>query len=377
VGVLEPVAGPTALSPLEVGVCPWCWLTQLADGPPELLEPAELANLAALSSTLRGEALASVDELIDRAALRRGSTVLELVSHANHLDQEFASRSLSIEVVEAQPSVAAALRARGNVVHAEVAEIIGARRRRGFDAVLDHYHAAHVPALGDYLASLAELLRPRGTICLEVDHLLPALEGGQLDAFRHGHYAYFSLRALVAALELHGLDAWDVVESPAYGGSVRVYAGHAGEARVAPGVQRLLASEDKAGLATIGRYRRFAVEARQRLAELREFLEQVRARGQSVIGYGAPSRATTLLTTARIGPELLPLLVDRSPAKQGRRLAGAGIPIGPVVEVERLKPDYLLILTWNLAAEVIDQMAAVRSWGGRFVTPLPRLEVLD
>jgi hypothetical protein len=232
-------------------------------------------------------------------------------------------------------------------------------------------------SLGDYFASLAALVRPGGLVCFEVDHLLSTIEGGQFDAFRHGHYAYFSLHALRSALALHGLNVLDAVAFPAYGGSLRVYAASGPSTAYEASASTVLAAEEEAGLRKIETYRHFAASVNARAAELRSFLEAARAEGRSIIGYGAPSRAATLLTTAGVGRDLLPLLVDRSPAKQGRRLAGTDIPIGAVDAVGREKPDYLLILTWNLAEEVVDQMREIRAWGGRFVVPLPRLQVLD
>jgi hypothetical protein len=293
-----------------------------------------------------------------------------MASHGNHLDAALAARGLDVTIVEEDPAVAGSLLRRGVQVRTDALATGGA-----FRAVLDHYHAAHVADLDGYLARLASSLAPDGIARFHVDHLLSTVVGGQVDSIRHGHFAYFSLLALEAALQRQRLVVTDVVRRDEFGGSLWIDARHRGHGTSAPGVERVRTDERRAGLRSLDVLQDWGRRGLEQAAALRAFLEERRAAGDSVIGYGAPSRATTLLGGANVGPDLLPLIVDRSPAKHGRRLAGSGIPIAAPTEVARRRPSHLLILTWHLAEEVMDQMREIRDWGGRFVVPLPSLEV--
>jgi hypothetical protein len=379
VGVLAPEDAAEALWPLRLQLCRACWLLQLADGPPERAEDAELAGLSRTSDTLREDAMAALDELATVADLEPGARVLELASHGNHLDIELEARRLDARIMEANPVVARRLREGG----VEVIETLSSATRPTNTgsawrpkAILDHFHAAHASRLDTYLGDLADVLDPDGVIGFELDHALSTVTEGQFDAVRHGHFTYLSLTSFVPALERHDLHVVDAVRTPSFGGALRVYARRTGHDIRSARVDAVLAEEATAGLAAAAPYEQFASLATRRAKELRGFLEAARAEGRRVVGYGAPSRATTLLMMAGIGTDLLPMLVDRSPAKHGRRLAGTGIPIEPVDAVAARRPDFLLVLTWNLMDEVIGQMASIRTWGGRFVRPLPQLEIV-
>jgi len=206
---------------------------------------------------------------------------------------------------------------------------------------------------------------------------LRMLESGEFDTIYHEHFSYFSLRAAQRILERHGLDVVDVDELPTHGGSLRLWVGHRGTPRGRPSVARVLADEEQAGLEGLNVYAGLRSRAAATRRELIAFLKEARRVGKIVAGYGAPAKATTLLNYCGVGRDLLGFTVDRSPYKQGRLIPGVRVPIEAPEKILESKPDFVLILPWNLKGEICDQMAAVRDWGGRFVVPIPRVAVLS
>jgi len=237
---------------------------------------------------------------------------------------------------------------------------------------------AHVPALNDFVAALALLLAPRGVATLEFPHLLRLMDEGQFDTIYHEHFSYFSFTTVRRVFAAHGLTLFDVEELPTHGGSLRIFARHAGDEgrAVEPRVAALLAREQEAGLQRLDTYGDFAARVRVVKRDLLRFLLDASEAGKQVVGYGAPAKGNTLLNYCGVGPDLLAYTVDRSPHKQGRYLPGTRIPIFGPERIEQTRPDYVLILPWNLKDEVTRQMAHVRDWGGRFVVAVPRLQVL-
>jgi hypothetical protein len=244
------------------------------------------------------------------------------------------------------------------------------------DLLVGNNVLAHVPALDDFGDALAKLLAPAGTLSLEFPHLMRMLERNEFDTIYHEHYSYFSLLTAQRALKAHGLDVFDVEELQTHGGSLRVYAAHAGMQAIQPSVAALIERELTAGISQPSTYARFAERAAQARDALLDFLRQARSAGRSVAGYGAPAKATTLLNYCGIGPDLVGFTVDRSPHKQGRFIPGARIPIEPPERIYERRPDYVMIFPWNIKEEVMEQMAGVRDWGGRFVVPIPSVVVL-
>jgi hypothetical protein len=228
----------------------------------------------------------------------------------------------------------------------------------------------------DVAAGIATLLAPEGRAVLEFDHVLPLMLDRRFDSIRHGHYSYLGLRSISALLNRHGLAVLDAIPQPVYGGALRIVVGHADAASPAASVADVLEAEERAGLAGLGAYEAFAGGVLERMAQLRGFLDERRAGGEVVVGYGAPSRGNTLLNASGVGADLLAYTVDRSPLKQGRRLPGSGIPIHEPRRILETRPAYVLILTWDLREEVMAALREVEDWGGRFVVPLPRFEVL-
>ena len=235
---------------------------------------------------------------------------------------------------------------------------------------------AHVPDINDFVSGFKILLKTRGTITVEFPHLLHLIAEGQFDTIYHEHYSYLSLLSVEAVFKRHGLALYDVEELPTHGGSLRLFAGHSDEGRAErPGLQAVREKERAAGLDRLATYTRFAESVVARKSDiLAFFIEQQRA-GKSVVGYGAAAKGNTLLNYCGVGPEFLRYVVDRSPHKQGRLLPGSRIPVLAPSAVFETRPDYLFILPWNLREEIAAQMSGIREWGGKFVTPIPRLEI--
>ena len=236
---------------------------------------------------------------------------------------------------------------------------------------------AHVPDLNDFVAGLPILLKPAGTITVEFPHLLRLMADRQFDTIYHEHFSYFSLLVVDKVFARHGLRVFDVDRLPTHGGSLRIHACHAAAAR--PRTKRFhaaLAEEKEAGLDDLATYDRFGATAVNVKCNVLEFLIEARREGKLVAGYGAPAKGNTLLNYCGVGPELLAFTVDRSPHKQGRFLPGRQIPIFAPERIFAAQPDYVFILPWNLRDEIIEQMRGVRDWGGKFVVPIPSLQVI-
>jgi hypothetical protein len=255
---------------------------------------------------------------------------------------------------------------------------VAARLGRAADLVVANNVFAHVPDLADFTAGLRALLAPRGVLTIEVPHLLRLLEEVQFDTIYHEHFSYYSLHAASGVLAAHGLVVFDVEELPTHGGSLRLFCRRADapdDPRFAETgrVAALLERERRAGLLEPETYRRFGERVRGVKLSLLRFLVEARGRGETVVGYGAPAKGNTLLNYCGVGPDLVDFTVDLSPHKQGKFLPGSRIPIfGPERIAER-RPDWVLVLPWNLEDEIVRQMESVREWGGRFVVPIPEV----
>jgi hypothetical protein len=244
------------------------------------------------------------------------------------------------------------------------------------DLVVGNNVLAHVPDLADFVAGLATLIGDTGLLTMEFPHLLRLLEKCEFDTIYHEHYSYFSLLAVTDVFGRRGLEIVDVEELSTHGGSLRVHVRARGAAPVSARVGALLDQERAARLDDLATYDAFADDVARVRDELLEFLRAVLDDWQLVIGYGAPAKGNTLLNYCGVTTELLPFTVDRSPAKQGRLLPGSHVPVEAPQRLLDARPEYVLVLPWNLLDEITEQMAAVREWGGRFVVPVPRLQVL-
>lgn len=368
--------------PLRMFVCERCYLAQLEAFVPAETIFSEYAYFSSYSETLLEQSRLYAEAMCARLELGPGDRVIEVASNDGYLLRFFVEKGLDVLGVEPAANIAEAARARGiptltrffgrEAAHAVAAD--GPRPR----LVVANNVMAHVPDLDDFVAGLAVLLAPGGTLTVEFHHLLSLVEKCQFDTIYHEHFQYFSLATARAALEKHGLAVVDVEETPAQGGSLRVFARHAGEAEARPSraVDAMLAREEAAGLRTLTRYDAFAREVARIKLELLAFLVAARQQGRTVVCYGAAAKGNTLLNACGVRADLIDAAVDRSPHKQGLYLPGSRIPIRHPDAVREIKPDYLLLLPWNLRDEIVQQMAHIREWGGRFVVPVPSLQVL-
>jgi SAM-dependent methyltransferase len=364
---------PDGRLPLRLGMCASCGLAQLADpSPPEADEPDAPSPLS--SATMTAHARAFVDDLVARGLATPAQRILSLASHGGHLAPFLRERGLSATIVEGSPARAARLAASGTPVVAgglDGPKPLAGLAAGSIDLAVDSYLLAHLARPRLALRRVAELLAPGGSLVVEFDHLLATVEGGQWDAVRHGHQAYLALGWLARELGDLGLDIVDAVPQPVYGGALRVFArAGAGVGRAVPGLfarEAAAGIDCPAGLAPLGE----AVERARR--EVVAHLRAARAAGRLVVGYGAPARSITFLNALGIGPELLPFVVDRAPAKQGRTIPGVRIPIRPPEVLAEEPPDEVLVLTWDLVAEVRRSLAIPVLAGTRFFVAVPHM----
>ncbi|HVR29147.1 MAG TPA: class I SAM-dependent methyltransferase [Thermoanaerobaculia bacterium] len=379
----EDLERPEPRYALEPRVCERCWLVQI----PELERAEELfrdyAYFASYSDSWLAHCERYCRSAIDRFGLGPESRVVEAASNDGYLLQFFAREGIRVLGVEPAENVAAAAEAKGIPTRREFFGEASARRLAASGESADLFIAnnvlAHVPDLNDFVRGIHAVLAPGGAATAEVPHLLRLLEQGQLDTIYHEHFSYFSLGTLVRVFAAHGLEVFDVEELPTHGGSLRIYARRAEgvASRAAARVAEVQRREAHAGLEDPAAYRAFAARAERVRDDLLEFLRRARAEGALVAGYGAPAKGNTLLCWSGIGPDLLPFTVDRSPHKQGLYLPGSRIPVRAPPDLVAARPDFVLILPWNLRDEIAEQMRGVREWGGRFVVAVPRLEIVD
>ncbi len=369
--------------PLCVYVCSECYLVQL----PEHVNPAaiytEYAYFSSYSDSWLMHAERYADMAIDRFQLSSRSSVVEIASNDGYLLQYFAKKNIPVLGIEPAANVAeAAIRKKiptevlflGSRTAAELA----ARGIRP-DLLIGNNVLAHVPDINDFVLGLKILLSAGGVITMEFPHLMRLIEGNQFDTIYHEHFSYLSFSAADRIFSACGLTIFDVEELSTHGGSLRIYACHkqCESLPSGPRVAALKNREQAAGYDSMAPYLRFSENVRAIKRELLAFLIEARRQGKTIAAYGAPGKGNTLLNYCGIRTDFLDYTVDRNPYKQGKYLPGSGIPVFPVDRIYYTKPDYLLILPWNLKEEIIDQMRHIRDWGGKFLIPIPHLTVLD
>jgi SAM-dependent methyltransferase len=377
----EQLDRPETFYPLHVRICGSCLLVQLPAYVPGEDIFSDYAYFSSYSDSWVAHARRYAVAMTDRLELGADSLVVEVASNDGYLLQHFVAAGVPVLGVEPAGNVAAAARARGvrtevQFLSAETGEEIAARYGRA-DLVVANNVYAHVPDIRGFTAGLAALVKPSGLVTLEFPHLLRLIERRQYDTIYHEHYQYLTLRTATRALATGGLTVVDAEELGTHGGSLRVHArpaGSAGEPSAA--VKELLEAEATAGLDTVFGHAGFAQAVFAIKRDLLSFLVAARADGRTVVGYGAPGKGNTLLNHCGIRSDLLAYTVDRSPYKQGKFLPGTHIPIHHPDRIATDQPDYVLVLPWNLRAELIDQLGYLADWGGRLVFPIPSLEVV-
>lgn len=367
--------------PLKVRVCAECLLVQADEVVAAEEIFSEYSYFSSYSDSWVDHARRFCSTMTSRFGLGPQTRVVEVASNDGYLLRHFAEAGFRALGIEPAANVAAVARAAG--IPTEVrffgADVACELRDRGVEAdlLVANNVMAHVPDLHGFITGLATILAPEGVLSVEVAHLLHLIEGVQFDTIYHEHYEYWSLLAAERALALRGLRIFDVEMLPTHGGSLRLLACHAGASHVErPGLRCVSARETSAGLDRLDAYAGFADRARVRAGHVRDFLDAARAQGRRVAGYGAAAKGNTLLNAIGVTSDDVAFVVDRSPHKQGRLLPGSHIPIHPPLAVERHRPDFLLILAWNLVDEITTSMASIREWGAKFVTTMPEVRVL-
>jgi len=368
--------------PLHTWVCERCFLVQLEEyvSPQEIFQ--EYAYFSSYSDSWVRHAEKYCEMAISRFALGANSMVMEIASNDGYLLQHFVKRHVPCLGIEPAANVAKQAVERGIPT---IVEFFGeatakklATERGKADLLLGNNVLAHVPDINDFVSGLKHLLAPNGVITMEFPHLQRLIEENQFDTIYHEHFSYLSVIAVDQIFEAHGLTLFDVQELRSHGGSLRIFVRHAENASQArqPALEDLYDREVRLGYKDLSTYSNFAEQVRETKRKLLEFLIGARRDGKSVVAYGAPGKGNTLLNYCGIRTDFVDYAVDRNPYKHGRYTPGTHIPIFPPDRIRETKPDYLLILPWNLKDEITAQMAYVREWGGRFVVPIPEVRVL-
>jgi SAM-dependent methyltransferase len=368
--------------PLHVRLCEACLLVQLPAYVSGESIFSDYAYFSSYSDSWVAHAKRYADAMIERLRLTQDSLVTEVASNDGYLLQHFQAAGVPVLGVEPAANVAEAARARGirtevRFLGAESGLAIAQRYGRA-DLVAANNVFAHVPDIQGFAAGLRALVKDEGTVTLEFPHLLRLIERRQYDTIYHEHFSYLSLLTCTRALATAGLRVVDVEELGTHGGSLRVYA-HPEESDGEPTerVKTVLAAEESAGLHTVAGHEGFAPAVLKIKSDLLGFLLTAAREGRSVAGYGAPGKGNTLLNHCGIRSDLLSYTVDRSPFKQGKFLPGTHIPIYPPERLAQTRPDYILVLPWNLRDEISQQLSYAGSWGGNLVLPIPELEIVS
>jgi len=373
---------PERRYPLRVLICDRCWLVQTEDfARADELFDRDYAYFSSYSTTWLAHARQYVEEMVARFGLDRDSHVVEVAANDGYLLQYVAERGIPCTGVEPTASTAAAARAKGIAI---VGDFFGTRLARTLvdqgasaDLMAANNVLAHVPDINDFVKGFAILLKPHGVATFEFPHLVPLVRDTLFDTIYHEHFSYLSLTAVDRVFASQGLSAFDVQRLSTHGGSLRVFA-QRGETGTRPPTDALAALRDEeraAGVATPGFYADFQARTEGIGREFCEFLTAAREAGKSVAAYGAAAKGNTLMNCAGVAAPLIAFVADRNPAKQGKYTPGSRIPIVDERVLQDARPDYVVILPWNLKDEIMGQLEYVRRWNAQFVTALPGLTI--
>ena len=367
--------------PLRVYVCGKCFLVQLQ----EFVAPKNIFSdylyFASYSDSWLAHAKAYTDLMVERLSITEESLVVEIASNDGYLLQYFLEKKIPVLGIEPAANVAEVAVKKGvptlvKFFNSDTARELAAIGQKA-DLLLGNNVLAHVPDINNFVAGMKILLKPQGVITMEFPHLMRLMEENQFDTIYHEHFSYYSLLAVEKIFAAHGLTLFDVQELPTHGGSLRIFARHSEDSSkpVGQSVTELRTREESAGYHRLETYSRFAEQVTETKRKLLEFFIHAKRGGKKIAAYGAAAKGNTLLNYCAIRTDFLDYVVDRSPHKQGKFLPGARIPIYPPDQIRQTRPDYLLILPWNLKDEIIQQNAYIRDWGGQFVVPIPEVKV--
>lgn len=367
--------------PLHVYVCEQCFLVQLQ----EYISPenifSEYAYFSSYSDTWLQHAKNYTEMAVARFQLNEHTQVVEIASNDGYLLQYFVEKGIPAMGIEPAANVAEVATQKGILT---LVKFFGqktaheqAAKGQQADLLIGNNVLAHVPDLNDFVKGMRILLKPRGVITMEFPHLMRLVEENQFDTIYHEHFSYFSFITVEKVFATHGLTIFDVEELPSHGGSLRIYARHVEDSSkpISQKVAELRAREQEAGFTRLEQYFSFSEQVKHTKRKLLSFLLEAKQEGKSIAGYGAPGKGNTLLNYCGIRTDFLDYTVDRNSYKQGNFLPGTHIPIFHPDKIKETKPDYVLILPWNLKEEIITQMEFIQEWGGKFVVPIPTVKV--
>lgn len=368
--------------PLHARVCEDCFLVQL----PEFESPAHIfadyAYLSSVSKSWLAHCARFAETMHGMLQLGDADLVVEVASNDGGLLRCFQDRGLKVLGIEPAANVAEIARSAGvDTVARFFGLSLAAELKREGKAprlVVANNVLAHVPDLNDFVRGLQLLSAPNGVVSLEFPHVLRLMEGNQFDTIYHEHFSYLSLLTVTRVFAHHGLRVFDVLELPTHGGSLRVLACNADRAEhpTTSRVGIVLDAERAAGLMTMASYEAFSRQVHETKRKLLEFLIREKRAGKRIVGYGAPAKGNTLLNYCGIREDFLDFTVDRNPLKQGKLLPGTRIPVRKPEALAEARPDFVLILPWNIEAEIVEQLSFVREWGGKFIVPIPEVRVV-
>lgn len=369
--------------PLHAYVCEKCYLVQLEqfESPQHIF--SDYAYFSSFSSSWLDHAKRYTDHMVERFRIDKSWQVIEIASNDGYLLQYFKAKGVPVLGIEPAANVAKVAEDKGipsvvKFMGVETAKELAAQGKQG-KLLIGNNVLAHVPDLNDFVGGLKILLAAGGIITMEFPHLLQLMKFNQFDTIYHEHFSYFSLVTVERVFKAHGLVLFDVQELPTHGGSLRIFARHENDAGKPVGerVNELRAREIKLGYEDMKTYAAFAEQVRETKRKLLQFLIAAKREKKTIVGYGAPAKGNTLLNYCGVRTDFLDYTVDLSPHKAGQFLPGVHIPIYHPSRIAETKPDYVLILVWNLKDEIMQQMAAIRQWGGKFVVPIPEVAVLE
>ncbi len=372
---------PEKYYPLKIKVCGHCWMVQTEDyaQADELFSP-DYAYFSSTSSSWLAHAKCYTAQMTQRLGLNSESLVIEVASNDGYLLKNFVATGIPCLGIEPTDSTAlAAEKLNIPVLREFFCEALGKRltiEGRQADLIVGNNVYAHVPDINDFTRGLKAALKPSGTITLEFPHVMQLIKHTQFDTVYHEHFSYLSLYTVSQIFQAAGLRIYDLEEIPTHGGSLRIYGCHQADSRpTTNAVETLLRRETETGLQTLSSYASFQERANKVKDDLLDFLIKQKRAGKKVAAYGAAAKGNTLLNYAGVKPDLLPFVCDAAGAKQGKYMPGSHIPILPPQAIEQAQPDFVLILPWNIANEVMKQNVFIREWGGKFVTSVPELVI--
>lgn len=370
--------------PLHAYVCNNCWLVQLDEfATPEEIFADEYAYFSSYSDSWLQHASQYADKMVTEFGFDRNALVAEIASNDGYLLQWFVEKNIPVLGIEpaancAEVAIKKGVRTEIKFFGIETAKLLSEKYKKA-DLLLGNNVLAHVPDINDFVSGMKIMLADKGILTMEFPHLQRLIEENQFDTIYHEHFSYLSFTSVEKIFAHHGITLFHVEELPTHGGSIRIFGRHTNDETnpVRDTVREMLDREEKLGFKTVAFYANFEEQVKETKRKLMAFLIEAKRNGKTVVGYGAPGKGNTLLNYCGIRTDFLDYTVDRSPHKQGNFLPGTRIPIYAPEKIKETKPDYILILPWNLKTEISGQMSFIREWGGRFVIPIPEVTILE